>query len=62
MAAGRLRRRGVDLDRGGAAARALLGEEGYALVRADRPAPEDRFAPGPPAAAVEALIDRLEAT
>lgn len=61
LAAGRLRRHGVDLDRDEPAARALLGDEGYALVRPDRAPPEDRFAPGPSAAAVERLAERLEA-
>jgi hypothetical protein len=60
VAAGRLRRRGIDLDRDPAAARAALGDDGYALVAPDRPAPEDRFGPGPSPAAVEALLDRLE--
>jgi hypothetical protein len=61
VAAGRLRRRGVELDRDPAAARAMLGDDGYALVAPDRPAPEDRFGPAPPPATIEALLDRLEA-
>jgi hypothetical protein len=61
VAAGRLRRRGVNLDRDAAAARALLGDDAYDLVRPDREPPEDRFGPAPPPDAVERLLDRLEA-
>lgn len=39
-------RRGVLLDESPEEARALLGDEAWGLVRADRPAPEDRLARG----------------
>jgi hypothetical protein len=53
-------RHGIELERKPAAARALLGEETWELLRSDRPAPEDRFAPGVPRARVVATIERLE--
>jgi hypothetical protein len=51
----------VELDGDERGARTLLGDEGYALVRPDRAPPEDRFAPGPSLAAVERLVERMEA-
>jgi hypothetical protein len=47
---------GVD-DRQG---RAALGDEAWEIVHADRPPPEDRFAPGIPSAALARILDRLE--
>jgi hypothetical protein len=51
---------GIDLMRSPAAARARLGDEAWELLRPDRPAPEDRHAPGVPRADVEMLITRVE--
>lgn len=53
-------RHGVELDRRPDAARALLGEEAWELLRPDRPDPEDRFGQGVPRQRVAALIERLE--
>jgi hypothetical protein len=61
IAAARLQRRhGVALDRDRTAARALLGDDLWEVVRPDRPAPADRGAPGPGLDAIEPLIARLE--
>jgi len=54
------RRHGVSLDRDVAAARALLGEELWEVVRPDRPEPLDRTAPGPGLEALGPLVMRLE--
>jgi hypothetical protein len=53
-------RRGIDLDADPAAARRSLGEETWELVRADRPAPDDRFSPGIELAALHRVVDSLE--
>jgi hypothetical protein len=53
-------RHGVELERRPDAARALLGEEAWELLRPDRPEPVDRFGPGVPRATVAALIERAE--
>jgi hypothetical protein len=53
-------RHGVELDRRPDAARALLGEEAWELLRPDRPEPADRFGPGVPRERVAALIGRVE--
>lgn len=50
----------VDLDLRPAAARALLGEEAWELVRPDRPAPRDRTGPGLERARLRSVIDALE--
>lgn len=60
LVAGALLRRGVDLERAPDRARALLGPGLWELSRPDRPAPEDRTAPGLPAAAIEGLVAELE--
>ena len=61
VAAARLSsRHGIELDRRPEAARALLGEEAWDLLRPDRPEPADRFARGIPRARVAALIERVE--
>ncbi len=61
VAAGRLAsHRGVDLDAQPEQARAELGDEAWELLRADRPPPEERFAPGVDRAALRRLVDRLE--
>jgi hypothetical protein len=53
-------RHGVELDRRPDAARALLGEEAWELLRPDRPEPVDRFGRGVPRERVTALIERVE--
>ena len=53
-------RYGFDLEHRPEAARALLGEDVWDLVRPDRPEPEDRHGPGIPRHRVVAAIDRLE--
>jgi hypothetical protein len=53
-------RHGVDLLRRPEAARALLGEDAWELVRPDRPAPENRHGPGVPRERIAALIERVE--
>jgi hypothetical protein len=60
VAAGLLLRRGIDLERSPAQARPLLGEDVWELVRPDRPAPDDRTAPGHELAAIERAVDSLE--
>jgi hypothetical protein len=54
-------RHGIDLDRRPQAARALLGEDAWDLVRPDRPAPDDSHSPGVTLQQVRAAVDRLEA-
>lgn len=51
---------GIELARRPDAARALLGEEAWELLRPDRPEPVDRNAPGIPSARVEELVTTLE--
>jgi len=53
-------RHGFELERRPEAARALLGEEVWELLRPDRPEPEDRHAPGVPKARIAAVIERVE--
>jgi hypothetical protein len=53
-------RHGVELDRRPDAARALLGEEAWELLRPDRPEPVDRFGRGVTRERVEAVIGRVE--
>ena len=60
VAGAALHGRGVDLDGDPAAARALLGEEAWELVRADRPRPRDTFAPGLSPAALDRVLAVLE--
>ena len=50
----------VDLERRPEAARALLGDEAWQLLRPDLPAIEDRSAPGLPLRRIRALVDTLE--
>ena len=54
-------RRGVDLDGEPAAARRLLGDEAWELVRADREPPENRYAPGIEIATLATVVTSLEA-
>jgi hypothetical protein len=53
-------RHGVELERRPEAARALLGEDVWELLRPDRPPPEDRHGPGVPRERVVAVIERVE--
>jgi len=53
-------RRRISLDAQPDAARAVLGDEAYDLVRPDRPPPEDRLARGLPAAELERVVGSLE--
>jgi hypothetical protein len=60
IAAMRLARRGVDLDRHTEKARAILGDELWELVRAESPRGSNRVAGGISAAGLQSLIERLE--
>ena len=60
LAAGLLLGKGIDLDRAPERAELVLGPEVWELVRPDRPAPDDRGAPGLPAASLEGVVDELE--
>lgn len=60
IAAMRLARRGVDLDRHPEEARAILGEQLWELVRADRARGSDRVTGGISPAGLQSLIERLE--
>ena len=62
IAAMRLARRGVDLDRHPEEARAILGEQLWELVRADRARGSNLFAGGISTVGLESLIERLERT
>jgi hypothetical protein len=54
-------RHGFELTRRPEAARALLGDHVWELLRPDRPEPGDRHAPGLPPESVVAVIERVEA-
>jgi hypothetical protein len=54
-------RRGIQLDADPAAARRVLGDETWELVRGDRPPPEDRFGPGIDRDALHRVVASLEA-
>ncbi len=60
IASGLLLRRGVDLERAPDRAEALVGPTVWELVRPDRPAPDDRTAPGLPLETVERAVEGLE--
>ena len=60
IALARLLRRGVRLDQSPDAARALLGDELWEIVRPGRPRPEDLRAPGVSFEQLTAIVDRLE--
>jgi hypothetical protein len=60
VAAAALHGRGIDLDSNPEAARAVLGDETWELVRPDRPRPAEAFAPGIDRAALERVFARLE--
>jgi hypothetical protein len=53
-------RRRVSLDDDPDAARRLLGDEAYELVRADRPPPVDRLARGTPISELRRVVESLE--
>jgi hypothetical protein len=50
----------IDLVRQPEAARRLLGDDAWQLIRPDRPEPDDVYAPGPPLRAVGRLVDAVE--
>ncbi|MBD0330788.1 MAG: hypothetical protein ICV64_11890 [Thermoleophilia bacterium] len=54
-------RHGLDLERDADAARALLGQEAWELVRPDASPPADRFASGIPPARLARVLDAVEA-
>jgi hypothetical protein len=60
VAAAALRGRGIELDSDPGAARAMVGEEAWDLIRPDRPRPPDAFAAGIAPAALAGVLDRLE--
>ena len=53
-------RHGFELERRPEAARALLGDDVWDLLRPDRPPPENRHGPGVPRGRVVAVIERVE--
>ena len=53
-------RHGIELERRPDAARELLGEDVWELLRPDRPGPTDRFERGVPRDQVAAVIERVE--
>jgi hypothetical protein len=54
-------RRRISLERQPEAARAIVGESTWSLVRPDRDAPDDRLARGIPADELARVVDSLEA-
>jgi len=54
-------RRGIELERQPDAARTLLGEELWELVRPDREPPRDRAGPGLELSSLRTMVDALEA-
>ena len=62
IAAGLLEsRRSVALEADTDAARAIVGDDAWALVRPDRAAPQERLARGIPSSDLERVVDALEA-
>ncbi len=55
-----LMRHGVDLDTRPESAASILGATAWSWLRADRPEPRDRWAPGPPLAELTAVVDAIE--
>lgn len=53
-------RHGLDFERRPGAARALLGDDVWELLRPDRPGPADRHGPGVPRKRIVAAIERVE--
>jgi hypothetical protein len=60
IAEARLRRRGLELDRGGPAVEQALGPLAWELLRPDRPAPRDRDAAGMPIRELRGVVETLE--
>jgi hypothetical protein len=61
LAAGLLAHRsGLSLDEAPTAAREIVGEETWELVRSDRPLPEDRLARGVPLEDLSRVVESLE--
>jgi hypothetical protein len=60
VAAAALHDQGVELDGDPDAARRLLGDEAFELVRADRGKPADAFGPGVDPQALDRVLSRLE--
>jgi hypothetical protein len=60
VAAAALHGRGIDLDGDPDAARAMLGDEAWEVVRPDRPKPDDAFGPGIAPDALERVLAVLE--
>jgi hypothetical protein len=54
-------RRGIDLDRDREVARRALGDDAWEIVRDDRAAPTDRFAPGIDLGTLRTTVAALEA-
>jgi len=54
------RRRRISLDAESAAARRILGDQAWELVRPDRAPPEDRQARGPELQAIRSVVEALE--
>jgi hypothetical protein len=50
----------IDLVRQPDAARRLLGDDAWQLIRPDRPEPDDLYAAGPPLRAIRRLVDGVE--
>jgi hypothetical protein len=61
IAAGRLGRNAVELDRPGSRAAELLGPDAWAFVRPDSQRPADHHAPGAELEEIERAVDALEA-
>lgn len=59
-AAARLQQHGIELRRNPGAARELLGDRAWELLRPDRPAPADPFSPGLTRETVVDLVERVE--
>lgn len=60
LAAGLLLPRGIDPERSPGRAEALVGPDIWELVRPERPAPDDRAAPGVPIETIETIVADLE--
>jgi hypothetical protein len=60
IAEARLRRLGLELDRGGPAVEQALGPVAWELLRPDRPLPRDRDAAGMPVRELRAVVETLE--
>jgi hypothetical protein len=54
-------RHGIELERRPNAAKAMLGDDAWDLLRPDRPEPKDRLGPGVPRDRIAAAIEAVEA-